>query len=1027
MRLPKRKAVLVSLAAVVLGYLLFGWLALPAILQSQAEQFVAGKAGHRLSMDRPQFNPLTLALTLDNVRLAGPEDQPLLSFRQLLVDVSVSSLFRRAYVFDAIQLDDAHVTLVQISDERLNWSAFIDALAGPPTPADDKATPPAGPPRLLVSRLAINGSHIDVADQTRRPPLATQIDPIDLELTDLSTLPNDRGPYQLSARTAFGAHLRWQGELGLKPLSLSGHITVDDIALDQLPAAVKPAALGNITGRAALAADYRIVEAGERVDVQLSGIGARLDGLTLQLADAALPFVTIERIEAADGSVDLARRSVRLGRFTVSGGRLQAARLADGRIDLAALAGAGGEASGAPAATPPAGTPAPAPGGPAWHYQVDHIALDELALAFSDHTLNPAAAVGVDHLSLAIDGIGDDWTKPWPLRLAFDASAGGHFSAEGNVVAGAPSADLQVKLSDLALKPAEPWLQTVARLRIASGQISADGRVRHDSKGTAFRGGFALARLRLTEGDGQQAFLAIDRLASRSIDAGTTRVAIRELGLDGLETSLIINKDKSVNLTRILNRPSASADSGTAAPADAAAATAPAAPAAPLLPVSIDRLRVRNSAVEFADLSLALPFGSHIHHLGGSINGIGTRARAPAQVELEGQVDDFGMARAVGQVELFNPGNFTDLKVAFRNVEMTRLTPYSATFAGRKIDSGKLSLDLEYKIAKRQLSGDNRMVVDNLVLGEHVDSPDAMSLPLDLAIALLRDSDGRIDLGLPVSGSLDDPQFSYGQLIWKVIGNVIKKIALAPFRALASLFGGDEKLDAIAFDAGQAALTPPTREKLAKLADALNKRPSLSLALSGTWAEADRAALQDISLRLALAVKLGLAADGDPGPMSTAQPEVRQALETLFTERFGRGELAALQEAFRKANPGQLPESTAGRMVSRLSNALRPPRQLDDKEVAQMKGADFHDLLYRRLAASEVVADDMLAALANARGAVAMAVLAEAGAPMARASTGAPERIETEGSEVALKLDLKPAPATTNKPATDKAAGQAGG
>ena len=1004
MRLPKRKAVLVSLAAIILGYLLFGWLALPAILQSQAEKFVAGKAGHRLSMDRPQFNPLTLALTLDNVRLAGPDDQPLLSFRQLLVDVSVSSLFRRAYVFDAIQLDDAHVTLVQISDDRLNWSAFIDALAGPPAPAEDKAAPPAGPPRLLVSRLAINGSHIDVADQTRRPPLTTQVDPIDLELTDLSTLPNDRGPYQLSARTAFGAHLRWQGELGLKPLSLSGHITVDDIALDQLPATIKPAALGTIAGRAALAADYRVVEAGERVDVQLSGIGLRLDRLALQLADAALPFLTIEHIEAADGSVDLARRSVRLGHFKVSGGRLQAARLADGRIDLAALAGPGSETSGTPAATPPAALPAPAaPGGPAWHYQVAHVALEGLAVAFSDHTLNPAASVGIDHFNLAIDDVGDDWTKPWPVRLAFDASAGGHFTAEGKLVAGEPSADLQVKLSDLALKPAEPWLQTVARLRIANGQISADGRVRHDSKGTAFRGGFTLARLRLTEGDGQQAFLAIDRLASRSIDAGTTRVAIRELGLDGLETSLIINKDKSVNLTRILNRPSAPADSGNAAPA--------AAPAAPLLPVSIDRLRVRNSAVEFADLSLALPFGSHIHHLGGSINGIGTRARAPAQVELEGQVDDFGMARAVGQVELFNPGNFTDLKVAFRNVEMTRLTPYSATFAGRKIDSGKLSLDLEYKIAKRQLSGDNRMVVDNLVLGEHVDSPDAMSLPLDLAIALLRDSDGRIDLGLPVSGSLDDPQFSYGQLIWKVIGNVIKKIALAPFRALASLFGGDEKLDAIAFDAGQAALTPPTREKLAKLADALNKRPSLSLALSGTWAEADRAALQDISLRLALAVKLGLAADGDPGPMSTAQPEVRQALETLFTERFGRGELAALQEAYRKANPGQLPESTAGRMVSRLSNALRPPRQLDDKEIAQMKDADFHDILYRRLAASEVVADDMLAALANARGAVAMAVLAEAGAPMARASTGAPERIETEGSEVALKLDLKPAPA----------------
>lgn len=998
MRLPTRKTTLISLAALAVAWLLFGWLALPAIVKSQAEGFVADQAGHRLSMDQPRFNPLTLALRLGNVRLATPAGEPLLAFRELLVDVSLASIFRGAYVFDAIRLEGLEANLVEKADGRLNWSPFIDALSAPAAggaPAKD-----AGLPRLIVHELAIVDGRLDIADRRRQPALATRIEPLDLELTDLSSLPNDKGPYQLSARTGFGAHIQWQGEIGINPLSLAGRFSVDEISLAQLPATFRPAALGAAEGQVAFAADYRLRQIDGQTDFQLERAQASIDNLRLHLTDATEPFLTLAHLDAKEGAFDLRQRTVALGALTLSGGGLAAIRQGDGSIDLLRLL---------PAATAPAPAAASAP---AWHYRVDHIGIDKTALTLRDQTLTPAAELSLDDVALSVDEISDDLTRPWPVRLGFAVATGGRFAAEGKVVAGAPSADFQVKLTDLALKPAEPYLQSVALLRIADGRLAADGRVSYDGKGAAFRGGFALSRLRLTESEAGQAFLGIDSLASRTVEAGTAKVAIRELTLAGLDTTLIIGRDKAVNLTRILRKPPANAPDTTVAAAPAATSAAP-------FPISIERLRVSGSALEFADLSLALPFGSHVHHLGGSINGISTRATAPAQVELEGQVDDYGMARVVGQIDLFRPTEFTDLKVAFRNVEMTRLTPYSATFAGRKIDSGKLSLDLEYKVAKRQLQGDNRMVVEQLTLGEHVDSPDAMNLPLDLAIALLRDADGRIDLGLPVSGSLDDPQFSYGQLVWKVIANVITKIALAPFRALASLFGSDEKLDAVAFDAGQASLTPPIRERLAKLADALNKRPALALTLAGTWSEADRGAMQDIAMRQALAVKLGLPADGDPGPMSTAQAEVRQALETLFAERFGKGELATLKEGFRNANPGQLPETTSGKMISRLTGVFQKKRALDDSELTQMKGADFHGLLYQRLVASEVISDDTLQALANARGAVAMAVLSAAGAPAARTLIGAAGKLSVDGNDIALKLDLKPvAPVAQTPPST---------
>jgi outer membrane protein OmpA-like peptidoglycan-associated protein len=340
---------------------------------------------------------------------------------------------------------------------------------------------------------------------------------------------------------------------------------------------------------------------------------------------------------------------------------------------------------------------------------------------------------------------------------------------------------------------------------------------------------------------------------------------------------------------------------------------------------------------------------------------------------------------------------------------MTRMTPYSATFAGRKIASGKLSLDLEYKIKQRQLQGENQVIIDRLELGERVESATAKDLPLDLAIAILSDSDGRIELGLPISGSLDDPQFSYGQIIWKAITNVLGKIVTAPFRALGALFGGGgEKIDKIAFEAGAARLTPPEREKLVRLATVLNKRPGLALSVHGTWAEVDRVALQDLQLRRSIAERSGQVAGekGDPGPLTTRAPKVQAALESLFADSFGSAELATLKEGFRNANPGQLEENLTGKMMSRLSGLLREKRSLSEAELGQLKGADFHALLFERMRVKEVVKDDAMQALAVKRAEHALENLKASGAPEARIRQGTAEKSEAVGRDILLKLEL---------------------
>ena len=1053
------KAILFAAAAVLI---LFGvlWLALPGILQSQAQQIVAEKSGHRLSLAKPEFNLLALSLRLRELKLEDPEGAPLLAFNELLVDLSAASITQRGLVFDDIRLDGLRASAILRDGARgpLNWSRLLAAFAG-----KDEPKPAAPLPRIDIRHLALTGAQADIADRRSVPPFVSRIESFDLELNDISTLPDDSGRFRLTAKTAFGAQLEWSGEATLNPLGSSGHVDLRGIDLGKLAALLQPhlppeLGLAPPEGVASLDLDYRVGHAAGKLELKLDPITVKLAGLALrkprapgapllaveavelqrgrfELATRQLEFGALElrgtRLEAArDGKtrgnllsltaialaptqIDLERRSAKIGGVELKGGSIAARRDAKGAIDLlAALQALAPAASAAPGKVE-------APAAP-WRYAIERVALSGFGASLRDESTKPALDLGFADIALSVTGVTDNRQKPLPLKAALRVTGGGSLTADGTLVPATAAAELQLKLDDLALKPAQSFLGRYAALDIAGGRLAAAGKLVHNANTTAYRGSLALSDLRLNEAGTQTAFLAWKSLATRQLEVTAKQLHIAELTLDGLDTQLLIAADKSTNFKRILRRgdapatasaapPAGAADDAAAAPASAVAAGPEQKAEAPGFLVDIDRLRFRNGELDFADQSLLLPFGTRIHRLRGSLAGLSSRPGAHAQLELDGEVDEYGLARATGQVDIFDPTDFMDIRVIFRNVEMTRLTPYSATFAGRRINSGKLSLDLEYVIKKRQLQSQNKVVMERLVLGERIASPTAKDLPLDLAIALLEDSDGRIDLGLPVSGSLDDPQFSYGGLVWKVITNVLTKIVTAPFRALGALFGGgDEKLESVAFDAGARRLTPPEREKLVKLAAALNKRPALALTVQGSWNEADRSALQDLQLRRTLLQKSGYQGDtkGDPGPVALRQPQIQAALEELFAERFGKAELAGLKQGFRGANPGQLEESLGGKVMSRLSGLMNPPRALTADEVGALKGADFHAVLYQRLRDKEVLPDDRLRQLAQARGEAALATLKEAGAPAARVTLGEPGKHEGNEREVPLRLSL---------------------
>lgn len=1057
------------------------WLALPGILKNQAERFVQDRTGHALSMAMPEFNPLALRLTLARLDLTTPDGARLVAFDSLVVDLSLASLARASLVFDEIRLDGLDLTIGDLADGSTNWTPLLGRLQGTET-----ASGPSGAlPRLDIDRLSIARARLTVSDQRAGRDFHTRFEPIEISLSNLNTVANEEGQFSLAATLDNGATLALDATASMQPIQVAGTVSLKAFDLETLAPYVKDAAPVNVSGRLELGAHYRArIESGQ-IDLALAQMSLALAPLHLTLSSLPGAGVDIERVSANNGHFDLLAHKAGLEGFTVenarvrlpalkegprlgklaveqirvalderlltvdkiglSGGSVRANRSAEGQIDLLAARDQvmAAVAKGTPARRATA-APAPteAPAAPAvdvaaatpWRYQIAEVAFDDWNLALRDAGTSPPAELGVHKAGLSFKGVSDDLRKPVPMTFSASVGTTGQLRASGVLTPAAPvapAAEMSVSLSNLGLPMFQPYVAAQANAVLANGRVSAQGKLSvkpagDKEEGVAYAGDFQLSDLRINEADSATPILAWKHLRAPKLRVTPSRLDIAELQLSGLDTQLIINKDKTTNIGKLRRQPPAPASApasdlasavppaSTSGPTGASAASIAASQPGKGNPfiVNVARLRFDDGELEFADHSLVLPFGTRIHELQGSVSGLTSRPGRYAQLELEGAVDDFGVARASGQVDVFNPTGFLDVAVSFRNVDMPRLSPYTATFAGRRIDTGKLSLELQYKIKDRQLHGDNKVIIDRLTLGERVESPTAKDLPLSLAIALLEDSDGRIDLGLPVSGNLDDPQFSYGAIVWKAIVNVLTKVVTAPFRAIGALFGSEEPIEGIVFEAGVAKLSPPEREKLVRVSSALAKRPSLVVGVRGIHTAADKVALQDRQLRRLLLAAMGdpVPPEGDPGPVTTDHPKVRAELESLYAKRTSGADLAGLKEGFRQANPGQLAEGMAGKMMSRLTSLVREKKPLSDSEIAGLKGADFYTVLYERVRALEPIPDERLSALALGRAQYAYDQLKTLGVAEARLRLEPPQRGEHAETGIPLALELAPGP-----------------
>ncbi|SDS93143.1 protein of unknown function [Halopseudomonas sabulinigri] len=855
----RKKTLVVSLLIAGFLYVVVGFLLIPAIVLHTANSQLAKLATVPAHLSRVEFNPFSMELTLWGLHI-GEADAPQLAFRRLYVNAELDSLWGGAVHLADAELERAHGEILFAQDGTFNLAQLFvlpDSAEPEPEQADKRVFP------LRLDRLELISNSLHFVDQRPSEPVEFGYDALSLELNNLSTLPDDRAQMSLTASGPFGARLDWQGEATLVPITSKGSLRIQEVHLDTFwPYVRDQFALDLTDGVLNASTDYQL-DLSERTDFKLSN--AQLALTQFGIDAQAQPRVRVPQLAIRNASLDLVKQQASIEQISSQQLELWAAREADGQIDLLALlqrqsptpnpatpaeedpsqqqstrqtrAAEEAEAQDVPQADSRAAEPAtsepPAPTEPStsqpWQLQIAQADLKDYQLHLIDQVPAQDVALEIGPLNLSIRDFDSLGLKPFDLSLDTGLNNGGQLSAKGQVSLQPLGAELQVITSNIDLLLARPYVEPRVRIQLRSGKAHSDLKVSLGNVSPlqlTVSGDAEVSQLHLVDAERKRDLLKWQQLTLSGLRYTDNSLSIEQIALQQPYARFIINEDLTTNFSGLLiEQPGQPATSGNSDP----------------MSIRIGGISLRDGSANFADFSLRPNFATAIGQLNGRIGTLDNQSSKSASVDVTGKVDRYAPVSIKGSLTPFDPLNSLDIATRFRNVELTTLTPYSGKFAGYRIRKGRLNLDLHYQIEKGQLTAQNKVLLEGLQLGERVDSPDAVDLPVRLAVALLKDTKGNIDIELPVSGNLEDPQFSVMPIVWQTLRNLALRAVQAPFKFIAGLVGGsDEDLSEVTFAAGSNNLDAAAQSNLNTLASALQERPVLTLEIEGmSSAEAD--------------------------------------------------------------------------------------------------------------------------------------------------------------------------------------------
>ncbi|HSC17103.1 MAG TPA: DUF748 domain-containing protein, partial [Gammaproteobacteria bacterium] len=462
-------------AAALLGsYALAGFLLVPWVVQRTAVASLAESLQRPVRVDGVSFNPFALSAEIRGFVVAEVDGSRVFAFERLYANLQASSLLRWAWTFRELHLEGPALEVIRDADGALNLARLAPraetGAAAPPA-----QTAPAAAPRLVVGELVIARGTVHVEDRLPATDFETVIGPVNVEMFDLSTLPDDEGQYQIAVTTELGSRLQWSGSVQISPLRSSGHVTGSGPFAALLSRFVQDTVAFTLPeGRLELAFDYTLGAAGD------VGFFATVDGAELAVLDVALqhdagaaPFLTLTEARLRGGAVRWPERSATAELVSLVGARLAATRSPSGELDLLGLA----EAAPAEAPGEPDGSAGERDADPfgGWSLGVAELRVADFRASFEDRTLPTPATLELADLDLTLHDLTTAPGAQSRYELAARLGAGGELASAGTVSAW-PGVSLAGSLTatQIPLGAAQPYVGELARVAIEGGTVDAE-------------------------------------------------------------------------------------------------------------------------------------------------------------------------------------------------------------------------------------------------------------------------------------------------------------------------------------------------------------------------------------------------------------------------------------------------------------------------------------------------------------------------------------------------------------------------
>ena len=804
--------------------------------------YIDTKVGVSYTQYKQKAPTLSLAgnIVIKQIKVVDEKDKPVMSLPLTDISIASSDLISLRVHLSRVFLQSPEIALLRDKTGKMNVESLV-----PQGPSEKKEA--SKTPTIDADEIRMADGVISFSDSLKTGAFRTRIEAIALNIGHFSNSPNKKTAVELSLQTEAKETLKLSGDFSVEPAAAEGTVEIKGIPVRKYSPYFSDAVLFDIEdAQLELLTRYSFSKTGEEPELRLSGMSGALNALRLKKRDEKEDFLKIPVIAIKETDIDVSKKELVVGNFLTQKGVISIKRFKDGMLNVEGLT---------PTAPPREEKPLKGKKGQVdkpWQITVKNIAVEGYGVTVEDMMPSQPVTTTVDQIRVAGANISTAKNKKGNASLSLFLNKKGSLTTKGTLSINPLSANMKVSAKGMDIVPFQPYFTDKVKIILTEGLMSANGNLAlsyaKDAGPTiAYSGEASLTNLVSLDKANAEDFLKWNSLHFDGIDAGynPSFVTIREIALTDFYSRLIINPDGSLNVQGIMEEETAQKGGPAPATTPEPAKTDSKPTAAKM--VKIASITLQGGTINFSDRHIQPSYTANLIEIGGRVSGLTSEEDKFGDLDLRGKLDNYAPLEITGKINPLRKDLYVDLKADFRDMDLSPMTPYSGRYMGYTIQKGKLALNLQYLIVKKKLDSQNTIFLDQFTLGEKVESPDATKLPVRLAIALLKNRKGEIKLDIPVTGQIDDPKFSIGRIVLKIIVNLLAKAATSPFALLGALFGGGgEELSYVDFAYGTAMISEDGDKKIDKLVKALYDRPSLKLDIEGyVDVEKDREGLRE--------------------------------------------------------------------------------------------------------------------------------------------------------------------------------------